>query len=144
MVPYLTTDRTIRGLIAEFTKTTPPERTLEVAAVPPLAQQVLSTLPEPIMLINGQLQLVWANRAFFETFAVGPAALGQPLADAWEKEPSEIWGFLGELVAGRPVSNLHVARPFGRPAERKMRLTGRVVPAEDGRPLLTVVLFRDE
>ena len=34
------------------------------------------------MLLDRQMHLVWANRAFFEVFGVEPGALGRPVAEA--------------------------------------------------------------
>jgi hypothetical protein len=84
------------------------------------------------MLLDRRLTLVWANRAFFQAFAVGPDALGRPLAEAWGSitEPPELWAFLEEMQSGRAVRDILIERPFGREADPPMRFIGRLVPAE--------------
>ena len=146
IVPYLTGDQMIRGVVLELVRTRPPAARLEGGGdgVHPLAAQVLSTFPGPMMLLDRQLHLTWANRAFFEAFPVGPDALGRPLAEAWGSttEPPELWAFLEELLAARQVRDILIERPFGRTAEHPMRFIGRVVPAETESPFLAAVFMQ--
>ena len=146
MVPYITGDQMIRGLVLELIKTKPPAATTEGQddAVHPLAQQVLSTVPDPLMLLDRRLHLVWANRAFFEAFAVGPDALGRPIAEAWgsTSEPPELWAFLEEMQSGRAVRDILIERPFGRETDQPMRFIGRLVPADADEAPLTAVYMQ--
>jgi two-component system CheB/CheR fusion protein len=146
IVPYLTGDQMIRGVVLELVKTRPPAATPGggADAVHPLAAQVLSTFPGPLMLLDRQLHLIWANRAFFEAFPVGPGALGRPLAEAWgsPSEPPELWAFLEELLSARQVRDILIERPFGTTAEHPMRFIGRVVPTEADGPFLAAVFMQ--
>ncbi len=101
MMPYRTADHAIRGLVVELIRTSAPVA-VGPEPVPVPAQHALAALPFPAMLVDRQLQLVWANRDFFETFSVAPSALGRPLAEAWGSttEPAELWGFLDEVLSG--------------------------------------------
>jgi two-component system CheB/CheR fusion protein len=136
LAPYRTGDHAIRGLIVELSKTSPPAAVSEGPELSPLAERLLSSLPHALMVLDRRLTLGWANRAFFETFAVGPAALGRPLAEIWgsPSQPPELWGFLEDLVSGNPVRDVLVERPFGRGSDRPMRFAGRLVRAERGEP----------
>jgi two-component system CheB/CheR fusion protein len=143
MMPYVTAERMIRGLVIEFVKTTPPSADSESDEVHPLAQLILSALPQPMVLIDRQLRLVWANRSFFETFSASPAVVGRSFAEAWGSttEPAELWVFLEELVANRPTRDILIEHPFGRGADRPMRFSGRVIYAGDERPILASVFM---
>jgi len=112
--------------------------------VPPYAQEVLATFPEPVMFLDAQLHLVWANRILFETFGVGPGTLGRPLAEAWgsTSDPVELWAFLEELIGGRSPRDVLIDHPFGQVREQPTRFTGRLVPATPERPLLAAVYMR--
>ncbi|HEY6459147.1 MAG TPA: hypothetical protein VIY73_03320, partial [Polyangiaceae bacterium] len=81
-----------------------------------------------------QLRLAWANRTFLERFAVGPDAIGRPFAEAWGSatEPTELWGFLDELMSGRAPRDAVIPSPFGRSAERPVKFFGRLVSPESG------------
>jgi hypothetical protein len=133
----------IRGLVIEFIKTTPPAATAEQEPVPQPAAQILSTVPYPLMLIDRQIHLVWANRAFFEAFAVGPAVLGRPLSEAYgsPNEPPELWAFLQELVLGKAPRDVLIDHPLGRASDQPMRFSGRVVNSETDRAFLAMVFM---
>jgi two-component system, chemotaxis family, CheB/CheR fusion protein len=143
LVPYVTADQIIRGLVLEFVKAAPPAPTADDDPLEPSAAQALSLVPQPLVVIDRRLQLVWANRALFETFAVGPASLGRPIAEAWghSSEPPELWIFLEDLVEGRSPRDILVEHPFARTSEQPVRLTGRVLPSEAERAALAVVFI---
>ena len=143
MVPYVTADQMIRGLVLEFVKSAPPAAAVEPDQLHPLAAQVLSTVPHPLMLLDRQFRLVWSNLAFFEAFALGPRVWGQPLAEAWgsPSEPAELWAFLEQLVSGQSPRDILLEHPFGRTADWPMRFTGRMVPSESDRVVLAMVFM---
>jgi two-component system, chemotaxis family, CheB/CheR fusion protein len=145
MVPYVTADHMIRGAVIEFVKTIAPGEQTEPEAVPPFAQRVLSAVSLPMMLVDTQLRLLWANRALLERFEISPAALGRPVAEAWgsPSEPPEFWLFLGELAAGRPGRDVLVEHPFGRSAERPVRVSGKVVVGPGDHVAQAMVLMQD-
>jgi two-component system, chemotaxis family, CheB/CheR fusion protein len=143
LVPYLTADQMIRGLVLEFVKTNAPAATTESDPLHPAAASVLALMPQPLVLINRQLRMVWANRAIFETFAVGPGSLGRPFAEAWgsPSEPAELWIYLEDLVSEKSPRDILIEHPFGRSSAQPVRLTGRMVPAEGDRAALAMVLI---
>jgi two-component system CheB/CheR fusion protein len=143
LVPYVTTDQMIRGLVLEFIKTSPPPATTDADPLQPSVAQALSLVPQPLMVIDRQLYLIWANRSFFETFRIGPSYLGRPVAEAWgsSSEPSELWIFLEDLLAGRSPRDILVDHPFGRAADQPVRMTGRIIQSETERPSLAMVFI---
>jgi two-component system CheB/CheR fusion protein len=146
LAPYRTADHAIRGLIVEFGKTPPPAAVVDGPDLSRLGEQLLSALPHALMVLDRRLTLGWANRAFFETFAVGPAALGRPLAEAWGASPSpppELWAFLEDLVAGNPVRDVLIEHPFGRGDDRPMRFGGRLVRGESESAAAVLVHMQD-
>ncbi len=144
MVPYVTADHAIRGLVLEFVNTPPPPAAGD-HAVPELAQRVLATLTHPVMLVDRPLRLVWANRLFFERFSVSPAALERPLFEAWgsKSQPPELWAFLEDLVAGRSARDVVIEGAFGRPSARALRFSGQIVSSDGDRPLLAIVHMQE-
>ncbi len=140
--PYVTADQMIRGLVLEFIKTVAPSEVAD-GEDPELAQRLLSSVPTPLLLLDSRLKVVWANRAFFETFSIGPVALGRPLAEVWagEKERSELWAFLDDLRAGRPTRDMLLEQAFGRTGP--MRFSGGTLRDDADQPTLAVVLMLD-
>jgi two-component system CheB/CheR fusion protein len=145
LAPYRTADHAIRGLVVEFSKTSPPAAVSEGPDLSPLGEQLLSVLPHALMILDRRLTLGWANRAFFETFAVGPSALGRPLTEAWgsPSPPPELWAFLEDLVAGNPVRDVLIEHPFGRGGDRPMRFCGRLVRGESESAAAVLVHMQD-
>jgi chemotaxis protein methyltransferase CheR len=108
-----------------------------------LAQAIVSTIPEPFLVLDAELCVVAANRAFFRAFALAPEhthgvqlyalgggqwdipALRQRL-DAILAEPGEIEGF-------------EVTHDFPGLGQRTMLLNARRVVYEDS-PATTILL----
>jgi two-component system CheB/CheR fusion protein len=145
MMPYVTMDHMIRGLVVELVKTTPPAAAAEGGEMPLRAEQVLSVFPQPLMLLDRHVRLVWANRAFFEAFGVGPGTLGRPLVEAWgnPNQPAELWSFLEEIASGKVAGDVVIDHPFGRADDRPMRFVGRIVPSEGERSALALVFMQE-
>lgn len=136
------------GLVIEMTKTTPPAASgadADADRVHPLSRQILSGLPQPLVLLDRAGRLVWANRAFFEAFTVSPDALGRPLSEAWgsPSEPAELAAFLDDLLSGKGPRDVLIEHPFGRAADRPMRFTGRFIAGEGEAPTLAMVMMQD-
>jgi len=145
VAPYVTADHTIRGLVIEFVRTSAPAAAAGDDEVHPLAQQVLSGLPQPVMLVDRDLRLVWANRAFFEAFGIGPSALQHPLSGAWGSttDPPELWAFFEEVFSSKEARDVVIEHPFGRAAQGPMRFSGRLIPFNGERPSLALVAMQD-
>ncbi|HEY8088270.1 MAG TPA: CheR family methyltransferase [Polyangiaceae bacterium] len=145
MVPYRTADHAIRGLIIEFTRAPAPTGFVEGGHLGAFGEQLLAALPYAVMLVDRQKLLVWANRAFFESFGVGPAVLGRPLREAWgaDHEAESLWGFVEEVASGRESRDVVVEHPFGHASERAIRFSGRLLPAEGDRPELALFTMQE-
>ncbi len=144
MMPYVTADHMIRGLVIELTKAAlaaPDGASIDGAGVHPLAIRVLSALPDPVMLVDGDLKLVWANRALFETYALSPAGLGKPLAEVCGAESlaKDLLEFIEEVFGGEPVRDMVLDRPFGRASDPTSRFSGRLIVTEGARPALALI-----
>jgi two-component system CheB/CheR fusion protein len=144
LFPYVTTDHAIRGVVLELVKTTAPAATTMTHDIHVLAERVLSTFPRPILLVDTHLTIVWANKAFFETFAISPSAVGDLLPNVWgsKSEPPELWEFIDDLISGRPARDVLVGQPFGR-GEHPMRFSGRTLPLDGERAVVAAVFMQE-
>ncbi|MHB8877975.1 MAG: chemotaxis protein CheB, partial [Myxococcaceae bacterium] len=68
IVPYQTEEHVVRGAIIEFVTTPTLRRPGEAGDIHEFADEVLSAVTHPLMLLDSELRLVWVNRSFFETF----------------------------------------------------------------------------
>ncbi len=81
VLPYRTTDNVIAGVVMTFADITPikqleeslRQQQVELQAAHDYAQNIIATIREPLVVLDGQLQVVSASAAFYETFQVTPA-----------------------------------------------------------------------
>lgn len=110
-----------------------------------LAEAVVDTVPEPLLVLDGQLQILSANRAFYREF--GGAAddtVGQPFFDVAQHH----WDFaalrdLLETVLPRERSfeGRVVDHEFPTLGRRTLRLSARrvLMPADSGELVLLAI-----
>ena len=72
-LPYRTLDNTIDGVVFTFSDVTGLKRSEESAqAARTYAESIVETIREPILVLDAELRVVSANRAFYKTFKVSP------------------------------------------------------------------------
>jgi two-component system CheB/CheR fusion protein len=123
--PYRTLDNVIEGGVLTFVDVTDKQRLQDgldelaqtVAEAGELAQSVLDTVREPQLVIDGELTVVSANKAFLATFEEAPdAVVGHPLGEiyggAWLK-PELQQLFLEVLPAKKRLEDYEVTLAEG-------------------------------
>lgn len=71
--PYRTMDNIIEGVVLTFTDISRPLETgaaIQQARV--LAETIINTVREPLIVLNGELQIISASRSFYQVFKVEP------------------------------------------------------------------------
>ncbi|OYY67040.1 MAG: SAM-dependent methyltransferase [Burkholderiales bacterium 28-67-8] len=77
--PYRTVDNVIDGVVLTFTDVTERVHAIANRQARDLAEAVVDTVPEPLLVLDGTLKVMSANRAYFRQFGGAVAgALGQP------------------------------------------------------------------
>ncbi|MEN6463760.1 MAG: PAS domain-containing protein, partial [Syntrophaceae bacterium] len=73
ILPYRTVENVIQGVVITFTGITALKR-LEMAIMEEhqYAESILETVREPLVVLDGRLRVVSANRSFYRTFHVSP------------------------------------------------------------------------
>jgi len=83
LLPYRTRDDAIRGVVLTFTDVS--KRVAAEASARlerELAERVVATVREPLLVLDGGLRVVFANRAFHEAFETSPAgAVGRHVTE---------------------------------------------------------------
>jgi len=147
--PYRTLDNVIEGAVLTFVDITA-RKQLEVAlreAQTQLAEAVVSTVREPLLVLAADLRVVSANPAFYRTFQVTPdATLGRLLYDLGNRQwdiPA-LRQLLEEDLSRQAVCNdFEVTHEFEQLGRRTMRLNARRVTGELGRPDLILLAIED-
>ena len=81
MLPYRTADNAIDGVVMTFADITAlkhleaslQQQKAEAQAARDYAENIIATIREPLVVLDGQLRIVSASRSFYETFHVTPA-----------------------------------------------------------------------
>ena len=82
VLPYRTADNVIDGVVMTFADITPMKQLeaslvrqqAELQTARDYAENVIATVREPLLVLDGELRIVSASRSFYETFRVTPAA----------------------------------------------------------------------
>ncbi|MHB8899584.1 MAG: chemotaxis protein CheB [Thermoguttaceae bacterium] len=81
VLPYRTVDNVIAGVVMTFADITPikqleqalHEQKADLQAARDYAQSIIATIREPLVVLSGELRIVSASAAFYQTFQVTPA-----------------------------------------------------------------------
>ena len=140
VLPYLTADRKIEGVVVTFTDITDLKRAEQRASTAQAsAENIVDTVREPLVILDDRQVVVSANRAFYQFFAVTAAsAVGQRLRDVHSVafDALEFNALIERLLAdGEPVEGVETRLRSGSGDERLVVLNAREVRHEaPGRP----------
>ena len=137
--PYRTLDNVIEGVVLTFTdisKRIEAEAAVQLARE--LAENIVNTMREPLLVLDGGLQVVSANLAFYQYFQVLPAdTVGRKIYDLGNKQ----WNIpalreLLEVILPRDqaVEGYVVAHNFPAIGRRRIRLNARRIIGKASTP----------
>ena len=146
--PYRTMDNVIDGVVLTFNDVTERVLALAMRQARDLAEAVVDTAYEPLVVLDGSLQVLTANRAFLNLF-------GGQVADTLGRDFYEIgqrqWDFadMHELLDGpaavqRPGEDRVVSHDFAGIGVQHLRVRTRRVAVQSGTAGLVLVSFATE
>ncbi len=140
--PYRTGNNAIEGVVLTFTDITEQKEAYE------LVQNIVHTMREPLLVLDADLRVTLANRAFCETFEVTRAATeGQRIYDLGDRQWDipELRELLEDVIPTRSTfENFEVTHDFPGMGVRTMRLNARQVRSAGGtRPLILLAFESD-
>ena len=137
--PYRTFDEQIDGVVVTFT-----DITLRVAAEAErqlaleMAESIVDTVREPLVVLDGHLKVIFASRSFYAEFAVThEETLGRLLYELGNRQwdISGLRNLLENILPQKRVFDDYlVEQDFPGIGKRKMRLNARSIPAKIGEP----------
>ena len=138
ILPYRTLENVIEGAVITFTDITEYKQIKAALseAHTHLAEAVVATVREPLLVLDADLRVVLANRAFYSTFQVTPAAtLGRLLYELGNRQwdiPA-LRTLLGKILTHNAVFNdFEVTHSFETIGQRTLRLNARRIFGETG------------
>jgi two-component system CheB/CheR fusion protein len=146
--PYVSLDNKVDGAVLVLVDIDSLKRTQQdITEARELAEAVIESVPDPLVVINGNLSIRSANAAFFRAFKLSAAEVeGSSIFEidngAWENPT------LRRLIANVvPDENVFIdfefTHDFKRVGRRSMLINGRVLRQSDGKPKLVLLGMRD-
>jgi two-component system CheB/CheR fusion protein len=142
ITPYRTTEHVIKGLALTFTDITEEKKTAQK-----VAWSIVNTVREPLIVLDGDLRIISANNAFYDTFKVVKEKTEKQLVyDIGNRQ----WDIprLRELLEDILPENTHfddyeVDHFFPTVGHKKMLLNARRVVAVSGQKPLILLAIED-
>ena len=155
ILPYRTTDNTIDGVVMTFTDITAMkqlekslrEQQAESQAARGYAESIIATIREPLVVLDAELRIVSASRAFYETFQMTPAETErQRLFEIGHKQ----WDIpalrrLLEDIFSKDAKfqDYRVEHDFADIGHKTLMLNARRMAGEDRHPQLILLAMED-
>ncbi|HTK92021.1 MAG TPA: chemotaxis protein CheB [Verrucomicrobiae bacterium] len=139
--PYRTVDNKIDGAVVSFVDINALKESVDAA------RAIVETVREPLVVLDDGLEVVTANRAFFETFRVRADETERrslfELGDGQWNIPQLRTALGAVLVDGRILNDFEVQHDFERIGPRTMLLNARRMPMAVDRPALVLLAIAD-
>jgi two-component system CheB/CheR fusion protein len=146
--PYRTMRNAVEGLVINFIDITQTVRANRLEAAHELAESIVDTVREPLIVLDSELRVLRANRAFYATFQVQPEQTrGELIYDLGEGQWNipELRDRLERMLDLEPgFDDFSVEREFPRIGHKRMLLNARRVLIKGAeRPALIVLGIDD-
>jgi two-component system CheB/CheR fusion protein len=143
--PYRTSENRIEGVVVSFLDITPVkilELSLEGARA--YAENIIAMIREPILVLDSNLRVLTANRAFYRAFNVSPGDTeGQLLYDLGNKQWDipRLRDLLEKILPeNKQLEDFEVEHDFPGIGHRLMHLNARRISADHGEGLILLAL----
>lgn len=141
--PYRTLDNVIDGVVLTFTDITTRIRAIVTQEALALAEGIVNTVAEPLIVLDGTLKVVSASRSFYRAFQVTPEeTVGREIYDLGDRE----WDIpdLRELLerilpSNQSFNDYLVEHDFPVIGHRKMLLNARRIIGKAGGPQMILL-----
>jgi two-component system CheB/CheR fusion protein len=134
--PYRTARSTVGGVVITFVDITDAKRTERVEGARLLAENIVDALREPFLVLDRELRVVRANRAYYRAFRVEPTEIaGQRIGDLGSNQwliPALRERLEKAMQAGTGFDDFEMESEFPYLGRRRLLLNARPVSAREG------------
>jgi len=139
--PYKTVDNKIDGAVIMLVDVDKTKRSREYA------ENIIATIRESLLVLDGNLRVLKASRSFYETFKCTPEETeGRPFDDLCTGQLNipELRRLLNEVVPRNDsFEDFEIERDFDRIGPKTLLLNGRRLVQENGQSVLILLTIRD-
>jgi two-component system CheB/CheR fusion protein len=143
VLPYRTHDDRIEGVVITFSDVA--AEALQEARL--YAEAVVDTVREPLVVLDADLAVQSANRAFYQTFELSPeSTVGRPIHEigAGQLNVPTLRRLLGDVLPERGmVTDFEVEHEIASLGPRTLLLNARTLARGGGRPNLILLALED-
>jgi two-component system CheB/CheR fusion protein len=149
ILPYRTTENLIDGLVLTFSEITPLKKIeLVLEEAKSYAENIVETIREPLLVLDSELRVISANRAFYRFFQVTSEETKSKLIYEIGNHQWDIPNLrklLEEIIPKNTFfENFEVEHVFRNIGRRKMFLNARKIEQNDGKSNLILIAFEDK
>ena len=146
--PYRTLDNVIDGVVLTFTDITKRvQAEISSDEAHKLAENIVDTVREPLIVLDGALKVVSASRSFYQSFQVTKEeTIGRQLYELGNRQWSipELRELLETILPDNQVlEGFEVEHDFPSIGKRKMRLNARRIAGKAGETQLILLAIED-
>ncbi len=148
ILPYRTLDNVIEGVVLTFTDITGIKQAQEAAQLArDYSESIVNTITQPLIVMNGQLEVVLVSRSFYSAFHVTPQeTIGRHFYELGDHQ----WDIphLRELLddvlqRDKTFENVEVIHDFPTIGRKKMILNARRILKKSGETQLILLAIED-
>ena len=148
IMPYRTLENVIDGVVLTFSDITALKAVeAEAQIARDYAQSIVDTVREPLLVMNGNFEVVSASRAFYQTFGVKPEEIEGKTFFTLDNRQWDIPKLhdLLETVLPKDTSfeNFEIEHTFPGIGQRTMLLNARRIPGETSAKQLILLAMED-
>ncbi len=148
LTPYRTFENTIDGVVITFTDITALKSLEEeVRRARELAENIIDTIREPLIILDPEFRIVSASRSFYSTFRTAPGeTTGRSLFELGDRQWDipRLRELLGTVLTENSIfEGVEVVHEFPGIGVRKMLLNGRRVLSDRGEPRFILLAMED-
>ena len=146
--PYRTLENMIDGVVLTFTNITDSIQTIAKQEANLLAESIVNTVREPLLVLNADLKVVAANRSFYKIFKEIPEqTVGRLLFELGKGQwniPTLRDLLKDVLSSNQTVENYLVEQDFPDIGPRKIRINARAMTGQIGSDLQLILLAMED
>lgn len=148
LMPYRTLDNVIQGVVMTFTEITRLKKIEdEVSDAKIYAENIVDTIREALIVLDADLKVLSANRAFYRTFKTLPVdTVGHYLYELGNRQwdVPQLRDLLGTVLPRETsFDNFEIENDFQGIGRRRMLMNARCVLEKSGHPLLILLAMED-
>ncbi len=138
---YKTSDQAIRGVVLELTSCGPPAGLRHPGEIHGWSEQLLKALPRPMLVLDEDLRILWANEPLLKAFGRDKQIFGSVLDAVWGGAMDEpLQRFLQDVVSRRLRSGQRVVPvPFSDRVQPMRWLVTALDLPQDKRAVIVVM-----